>query len=140
MAGIAVAVDAQEHLASGFGRQHLMHEVRMAVQARVLRHAPVPRFDLDRFMEILQREGERMKEAVVCLGDPFAERMVREVAIITRGYMFMTARLPRVIVVVHDVAVGAGGRVIRQIRQPATVAEREHADAGADSQSDDCCE
>ena len=100
-----MAMDAREHLAVRIGRKHLMHDFRVAVQARALRHAPIPRLDLNRLVKILQRERQRMKKPVVGLGDPFADRMMRQVAIVADRHVAMAGILPRVVVVLHHVAI-----------------------------------
>ena len=64
---VLMAVDTQWHFTL-VSNAHLMHGVRMAVQARVLGHASIPGFDLDRFVEVFQRESQRMAKPVVGLG------------------------------------------------------------------------
>ena len=75
VADVAVAVDARGHVAVRAAGQHLVDEIGMAVEAGILRHASIAGFDLDRLVEVLQRERQRVEEAVVALGDPLAERV-----------------------------------------------------------------
>jgi hypothetical protein len=89
MAHVAVAMNAREHFAVGVGWQHLVHDVGMTIEARVPSHPPVPRLDLNGLMKILQREGQRMKEAVVGLGNPLAHWMMGKVTVVADGHMAM---------------------------------------------------
>ena len=58
VADIRMALDAEEHVPSFLGREHLMDEVAMAVQAGVLGDAAVAGFDLNGFVKIFEGEGE----------------------------------------------------------------------------------
>ena len=49
---IAVAMDAVLHLAIGFRGKHVVNKVIVAIQTRVLGHAPVAFFDLDWLVKI----------------------------------------------------------------------------------------
>lgn len=123
-----------QHIAARLGWQHLMHQFLMTIEASALRHAPVARLDLNRLMKILQRKRQRMKEPVVPLGDPFPDRMMREVAIVAHGHVPMTRVLPRVKMILHYVAVCASCRIVAQIAPPLAVAEgeRPHPEQHAD--------
>src|SRR5688500_15590123 len=105
----------------------------MAVQACTLSYAPVAWLDLNGFMEVFERERERMKESVVTLYDPFADRVMRQVAIVAHGDVPMAGILPGVVMTLHDVAVGAGRRVIAQVAPAFAIAERERSDAYEDA-------
>jgi hypothetical protein len=105
----------------------------MAIEASVLRHPAIPRLDLYWFMKVLQREGQRMKKSVVGLGDPLADGMMRQVAVVTNCDMAMAGILPRVIVSLHDVAIRARRGIVAEIAPALTVTECERADAANDS-------
>jgi hypothetical protein len=66
VANVAVAVDAGQRFAA-VGRQHLVNDCRVAIHACPLRHAPIPRLDLNRFVEVFKRERQRVEKAVVSL-------------------------------------------------------------------------
>ena len=72
MAHVAVAMDARRCFALRIFGKHLVDHLGMAMEAGVLRHAGISRLDLNRLVKIFERERQRMKEAVVGLGDPMA--------------------------------------------------------------------
>jgi hypothetical protein len=133
MPHVAVTVNARVHLALGFCRKHLVDNIDMAIEASVLRHPAIPRLDLYWFMKVLQREGQRMKKSVVGLGDPLADGMMRQVAVVTNCDMAMAGILPRVIVSLHDVAIRARRGIVAEIAPALAVTECERADAANDS-------
>jgi hypothetical protein len=122
-------MNAGKHFALWFCRHHLVDDFLMTIQARVLRHAPIPRLDLNRLVKILKCERQRMEEPVVRLGDPFADGVMREVAVVADRYVAMSRILPRVIMPLHDVAIRTALRVIAQIARPFAVAKREGSDS-----------
>ncbi len=77
-----------------------------------------------------------MKQSVVGFRDPFADEVVREVAIIADRDVLMTALHPRIMVVLHHVAVDAGLRIVAQVTRTFAVTEGEGADTGEDAQGD----
>jgi len=103
-------------------------EVLMAAHAGGLGDAAIAGFDPDRFGKNSGREGERMEQPVIGFGQPFADRMRGEVAIVANGDMPMAGTLPGVEMAVHDVAVDAGCRRVRQVAGPTPVAEGEQAE------------
>lgn len=64
-----------------------MDGILMTKDASPLRHTTIARLNLDRFMKILKRKRERMKKAVIGLRDPFADRMVGQVAVVADSDM-----------------------------------------------------
>jgi len=64
---------------------------------------PVPGGDLDRFLEVLEGEGDRVTEAVLGLGDPLGETVGQEVTLHAGRRMAMAALEPGVVLLVHDV-------------------------------------
>ena len=99
------------------------------MQARALRHAPIARFDLNGFMKVFQSECQRMKKSVVSLRDAFSDKIVREVTVIADGHMPMTGILPRVKVILHDMAVGTTLWIIAQVADALAIAKGKNADA-----------
>ncbi len=82
--------------------------------------------------------GERIgvPEAVIRLDIIFPEKVVRRVTIITSGDRPMARLDPRIVVFSHDVAVGAGRRVIGQIRPALGIKESVAADTESETQND----
>ena len=78
----------------------------MAADAGVLRDHFVTRLDLNRVVIILRGESNRMKQAVVSFCDPLADEVVRKMAVVAGCNVVMTAVLPRIVVFLHDMAVG----------------------------------
>ena len=66
-----------------------MHSFGMAGNAGTLSDSSVPWFDLNGLMEILQRESQRMIEAVVGLCQQRAQMIVRQVAVVADRHMAM---------------------------------------------------
>jgi hypothetical protein len=90
-------------------------KVAMTIKTICIKDFGTGRPDPDRLMEILQREGLGMKVAVGNLGPPFAEKIVRHVAVVADGKAMMAGFLPAIELVAHDMAIGAGARVVRKI-------------------------
>lgn len=99
----------------------------MAIQAGTLSHAAIAIFNPDRFRKISGRKSQRVKQAVVGLGDPFAKKIVRQMAIIATGDRMVAGFFPRVVVRLHDVTVRAGLGIVGKIGSAATVIEGEHS-------------
>ncbi|TWT29138.1 hypothetical protein KOR42_55740 [Thalassoglobus neptunius] len=83
-----------------------MDEILVTVNTRMLCDTSVSRFDLNWFVKVVQRKGERMEEAVVRLCDIFSNKIVWQVAVVTDREMTMTRLLPTIEVRLHDVAIG----------------------------------
>jgi hypothetical protein len=126
---IGVTVNAGEYLIRRLDREHLVDDVLMAVKARLLGHAAIPRFDLDRLVEILQREGQRMKKTVVPFGEPLPNRVMRKMAVIANGNVTVSRMLPRIVVALHHMTIGTTGWIVAQVAPAFTIAESERPDA-----------
>lgn len=114
----------------GVGEGHgVVRDVVVAVGAGVLGDALVTRFDLDGLVIVVQSEGEGVEESVVSLGHPFADRVVREMAVVADGGVVVAGFLPAVVIFLHDMAVGAGLRFVAQVTSALPVAEGEETDA-----------
>jgi len=101
----------------------------MAPAAIVFRDLPVPLFNADRLFKISGREIKRMPESVDRLGLILSCEVMRGVAVIaTRGGV-MSGFDPPAVLVVHNMAVGAGLRVVAQIRISLRVNESIDADS-----------
>lgn len=100
-----------------------MDDIRMAVQACLLGDSLVSGFGSNRFVEVFEREGQRVKEAVVRFGDPLADRVVRQMAVIADRDVSVCGILPRVKMALHNVAIDTRLRVIAEVARPLAVAE-----------------
>ena len=120
----------------GAARDDFVHQISVAFKTIVLQDGGVFRRDLDRLVEILKREGLGMVIAIFSLGNVLGDRFVRQVAIDAAGGGVMRGFAPRVILAVHDVAIGAGFGIGGEIGEPAGIAEGEEANAQGGSQGD----
>jgi hypothetical protein len=102
---IAMTVNAVLHLAIGFRREHVIDKVVVAVQTRLLSHAPVPLLDLDWFVEITGSERKGMEEAVIRFREPLSTKVMRQMAVVASRNAVVTGFDPSVIVGLHDMAV-----------------------------------
>src|SRR5690242_2198942 len=105
-------------LAPRRGPDHRVDERLVAAYAVDPHDPAVARGDLDGLVEVLQRERHRVAEAVVGLGHVLGEAPVRQVALHAGRGVAVTALEPRVVLLVHDVAVDAGARGSRGTRSP----------------------
>src|SRR5690606_20879528 len=101
--------------------EHLVNHLRVTVHAVPLYDRHVPSLDPDRLVEVLKRERDRVEPSVLRLRYPFRERSMRQVAVYAHRHCRMTARGPAVILLGHDMTVGARGRVVAQVRGPLAV-------------------
>lgn len=105
----------------------------MATQAGILRHPPVAWLDLDRLGKVARREGKGMEKTIVGLGDPFTDRMGGKMAVITRGDMLVTGVLPRIVMILHDVAIRTCSGIIGHVGCTLSVTEGERTHSGQDA-------
>ena len=68
--------------------------------------------------------------AIAGFGQPFADEIVRDMAIVASGDRVMTSFLPTVELLAHNVTIGAGTRVIRQVGQSVSIEKGIAADTG----------
>ena len=130
-----VAMDAQHGLLLRHGWKQLVDEAGVAVQAGVLGDAPVARLDAQGIGDVPERERQRVEEPVVGFGHPLADRVVvPQVAIVAGGDAVVARLLPRVVVPLHHVAVGAAARIVHEIRRALPVAEGERPQAREDAE------
>lgn len=80
-------------------------EIGMAVATVCFHHATVVIVDHDGVVKILRRESQRVKEPVSPFAVPFANKVMRRVAIVAFGDVMMSRFDPRIEVILHDVAV-----------------------------------
>lgn len=115
-----------------------MDDLRVAVSAGRLRDRPIPWCDLDRLVKPARRERQRMIPAIEPLGKVLAEEMVRRMAIVAGCHSVVTGFRPRLELLVHDVAIRARGRAIKQVRSSFGIHECKRADA--DDKTNQCDE
>src|SRR5262245_49912052 len=124
----AVAVDALRRLALAVAAaQDVVDEVLVAALAVALEDARVARRDLDRLVEVLEREALRVAIAVVRLRQVLGDRVVGEMAVDAAGRAVVRPLGRRGVLVVHDVAVRAGARVGREVAEALADGESERA-------------
>ena len=91
--------------------------IQMAPYAVGLQHFEVDRANLNRILEGLQCELDRVVPAVIGFVNPLREKTARGVAIVTNGLAVMAGLLPTGQLFIHDVAFGAGVGVIAEVGQ-----------------------
>ena len=104
-----------------------MDDVLVAALAGVVDDAEVAFLDPDGFMETACCKRERMPEPVGGFGEIFWNRGARRVAIIAGGHGPVAGFDPAVMLTLHDVAVGARGRIVGQVGCPFRVMKRVRA-------------
>src|SRR5262245_36669133 len=97
----------------------------------------VLRRDLDRLLEVLQRKGGRVAKAVLGLRHPLHDARVRQMTLDAGRGVAMATLEPRVVLLVHDVAIHARARIRRKIGEALRVDEGERADADRNPQQAD---
>jgi len=119
-------------------RGNAVNKIGVATQAIRLQDVGISWLDLNRFVKILEGESFGMAVAVVGFGNQFGDdAVVRHMAIDANGRRVMAALLPRIELIVHDVAVGARSRIGAEIRKPFRICEREDAKPGQDAEPQD---
>lgn len=122
-----MAVHTILHVATSGIRKQGVDEVLVTRNASALSHPAIAWFDLNRVLESPRGECQGVKETVVRFGDPFADKVMWQVAVIANRDVVMTTLLPRIHVILHHMTIHAGLRVVAQIAGTLAVAEREHS-------------
>ena len=117
-------------------RKDLVNQEFVAPDAVTFQNVKVSALDLNRFVKVLKRKGPGVEKTIICLCDPFAEKLVGHVTIVARRPRRMATLDPRVVLRLHDVAVDARRGVIAEIRVAFTIAKCESAKAGQNSEKD----
>lgn len=113
-----------------------MDNFLVAVAARAFSNLLASFLHLDRLVKVACGKRIGVPEAVIRLDIIFAEKVVRRVTVITGGDRPMARLDPRIQVFPHDVAVGAGRRVIGQIRPTLGIKKSVAADTKAEPEND----
>ena len=106
------------------------------MHARVLRYLSIARLDPQGIRVVVKRERQRMKEAIVGFGDPLADWIMREMAVVTDRNVVMAGFLPGIVRLLHHMTVDAGLGIVAEITRPFTVAKGERSEAKNHSQED----
>jgi hypothetical protein len=91
--------------------------------------AVVAWFDAYRIREISSCECEGMPEAIVGFGKVFCRKTGWGMTVVAVCNRSMAALNPGIVMVLHDVAVGAGGRIVAKVRAAFSVNEGVSSDA-----------
>lgn len=133
MADGLMTADARHILRLRMRTDHI-DDVLVAMPASVFGHAPVPRLDAQWIGILARRESEGMPETVVRFDGVFADEIMWRVAIVAGGDVPVARLQPRVVMILHHMAIRARLRIVPQIRIPLGVNESVAADAYSDSQ------
>jgi len=101
-----------------------IRQLGMAAFARAFRHPMVVTLDPDVVRETTGGEGQRVEESIGRLDRVLAYEVMGCVTVIALGDRVMTTGDPPRVVVLHDVAVGAGFRIIGEIGIALRIYER----------------
>ena len=113
-----------------------MNEVGVAMQTGILRDLAIARLDSQRLGIVVQRERQGMKEAVIGLGDPLADWIVRQMAVVTNGNIVMARLLPCVIRLLHDMAIDTCLGIVTQVTGPFSITKCERTQPEHNPQQD----
>ena len=116
--------------------RQIRDERRVAADAVMFDDRQTAIFDANRLVKILERESLRVPVAVVRLRDVLGDELVRKVAVDADGGLVVGSLDPGGVLLVHDVAVAAGDRVLREVAQTFAVVEREAAQADDSAERD----
>jgi hypothetical protein len=108
----------------------------MAIATRRLSNRAASLLHLNWLVKVSCSERIRVPEAVIGLDIIFAEKVVWRVAVITGGDRAMARLHPSIKLFSHDMTVGAGRRVIGQIRPALGIKESVAADTEPEPQND----
>lgn len=131
-----VAVDTGKHVARRLCGQHVIDEILVAVEAGLLHHPAVAWLDLNRILVVARCESERMEEAVVGLREVLSNEVVRCVTVVTDRHGVMARLLPRVVIRLHDMAVGTRCGIIAEVSVAFAVAKGKESQAAENTTHD----
>ena len=105
----------------------------MTAYTVVLDNSQAAFLDLNRLMEVLERKSLTVAEAMFDLREILADQVMRHMAVVAGGRSMMRALSPAIVLIPHDMAIHAGGRVIRQVTGAFGIVKRKHAQAEDDA-------
>ena len=128
-----MAVDALHRVRVRVDRAtgQVVDQVVVAMNAALLQDGSVLWRNLDRFVKVLQREGDRVMPTILALSEVLADEIVGKVAVYASSDCVMTGLLPRVILRLHDVAVDANLGGVTHVRKAFGILEGEQPNAEA---------
>src|SRR5262245_26428269 len=112
MSNTRVTADAGEGFAGCSHGFNVVHDVLMTFAAGIFRDAQASSFYLDWLMKFVRGERERMKKSVISFCVVLGNESRRRMAIVAGGNGAMAGLNPAVEMVLHDVAVSAGSRIV----------------------------
>lgn len=118
------------------GWQQRVHEVFVTADARVLSDRAIAVFNLDRIWVVAHGKRQRVEEAVVGLGDPLANSVMRKMTVVANGNVVMTTVLPCLNMFLHNVTVRTRLRIVAEIASTISIAKSECANASEQPQGD----
>jgi len=104
--------------------RHSVRQLAVAANTVFLQNFDVARGDLDRLMKIHERKTFRMPVSIVRLGNQFREIAFRHVALDASTCIVMAALGPRIVIIIHHMAVRACLRIVAKVRKPLSIRER----------------
>jgi hypothetical protein len=110
----------------------------MAFAAGVFGDVVISWFDLNWIGKVACGERKRMPETVIGFAGVFQDEIVRRVAIIADGDTVMARFDPGIEMVLHNVAIGARGRIVREVRTALRINERVGPDADGKPHDSPC--
>lgn len=111
MAGLAAQCFLLPICATGRAACH----IRMTTNAVILYHLATGRSRLDVQRNILESKGVAVMKTIAGLGEPLANKVMRNVTVIAGRHMLMAALVPAFINGIHDMTVRAGRGIVAQI-------------------------
>lgn len=117
-----------------------MYKILVAIETTLFQNLFTDRPHLDGLFEILQRERLGMQITILGFAVPFADEVVRQMAIVTRGKRVMTPFLPPFILRTHNVAIYARFGIVAEIRSAFRIVESKTTDAEKDSTHREGCD
>ena len=134
---IAVALDAGHLILFIFANAaDAVHDVGMALEARTLGYPEISSGDDDFIRKLLCCKRQRMKKTIQCFRVILRDKTRWRVAIVADGHFAVAGLHPACVLVLHDVAVRAGGRPVRHVRGSSRVTEGEEAHAQQSPEQD----
>lgn len=96
-------------------RGNFAHKVPVTIQTVGIQYRAISRLNANWIAKIPKRKGDGMMIAVPGLRHPFAEKVMRHVAIVAGGERVVTGFFPAVILALHDVTVHTRLWIVRKI-------------------------
>lgn len=94
-------------------RQHFPHELAMTTLAIGIQNRFAALADPNRFGKIIQGKTFGMQKAALCFDEILGNQCFRCVTIIARRNGVVTSLFPRIVMVIHDVAIFACRGIVR---------------------------